>query len=46
MKKVETTATIAHYVVRDNLFILFEDALNYCDKNNISYQEIIKTKQY
>lgn len=37
---------ISHYKVKDKIFIDYMDAVNFCDKNNISYNEIIKTKKY
>ena len=39
-------SNIPHYTVRGEIFIDFEDAMNYCDRMNISYDEIIKTKKY
>ena len=35
-----------HYFVNDDLFILFDDALKYCDNNNMSYNKIKKSYKY
>ena len=37
---------IAHYKVNGHIFIDYDDAMNYCDKNKLSYSKIIKTKKY
>lgn len=43
---------IKHYKIinsnsnKDLIFIDYEDALNYCDKNNLHYDCIIKTDKY
>lgn len=41
-KKCETD--ISHYYVFNTYFTTFWDAENYCDKNNIPYDFIVKTK--
>jgi hypothetical protein len=40
------TSDLPHYKVKDEIFVEYDDAMNYCDENNLSYDEIIKTKQY
>jgi len=37
---------VGHYKVKDNVFIDYMDAVDYCDRNNLSYNEIVKTKNY
>jgi len=37
---------IAHYKVGDEIFISYDDAMKYCDDNNLSYSKIVKTKKY
>lgn len=37
---------ISHYKVGNKIFIDYMDAMEYCDENNISYDEIINTKEY
>ena len=36
--------TISHYKIKDALFVDYMDAIDHCDQNNYSYNEIIKTK--
>jgi hypothetical protein len=38
--------TISHYKVNDEIFIDYNDAMNYCDKHNLPYSSIKKTKKY
>jgi hypothetical protein len=40
------TSEISHYKVRGNIFVDFMDAMDYCDNVGISYDEIVKTKEY
>lgn len=35
---------ISHYYVFEKLFIEYDDAISYCDKKNIPYDFIVKTK--
>ena len=42
MKKSE----ISHYYVDNNLFNDYMDAIEYCDQEKISYDKIVKTKNY
>ena len=35
---------LPHYYVFGKQFILFDEAIEYCDNNNIPYDFIIKTK--
>ena len=44
--KMKTTSNISHYKVRDEIFVDYMDAMNYCDEIGISYDEIEKTKEY
>lgn len=37
---------ISHYVVCGNLFINYDDAIDWCIKNKVSYNLIVKTKDY
>jgi len=37
---------ISHYVVNGHLFIDYMDAYEYCFKNRIDINKIIKTKEY
>ena len=45
-KRREQRSSIAHYFVNDHLFILFDDAIKYCDIKNISYNQIRKSYYY
>lgn len=36
----------SHYYIFETLFISFSDAEKFCDKNNIPYDFIVKTKFY
>ena len=38
--------SINHYVIENEVFIAYMDAIKYCDLNNIKYKKIIKTKKY
>ena len=42
MKKSE----LPHYFVKNILFILYDEAMSYCEKNNLSYSEIKKSYYY
>ena len=44
--KTGGTSELSHYKVGNEIFIEYDDAMNYCDKNNLSYDKIIKTKKY
>lgn len=37
---------LPHYKVKEAIFILFDEAMNYCDKLKLPYSEIKKTYQY
>ena len=39
---------ISHYKIKNTneIFVSYDDAMNYCDKNNLPYSAIIKTKKY
>jgi hypothetical protein len=37
---------ISHYYVNENIFIDYMDAVDFCDKLNLSYSLIIKSKSY
>ncbi len=37
---------MSHYVVNGEVFIDYMDAMNYCDRNKLSYNKIKKTKKY
>jgi hypothetical protein len=37
---------IGHYIVNNEIFVDYMDAINYCDKNKLSYTKIKKTKKY
>jgi hypothetical protein len=37
---------ISHYKVNNEIFVDYMDAMNYCDKNKLSYSKIKKTKKY
>jgi hypothetical protein len=37
---------VMHFKVRDAVFVDYMDAVEYCDKNNISWDEIVKTNEY
>ena len=39
-------STISHYKVNQEIFIEYDDAMNYCDKNNLPYSKIKKTNKY
>lgn len=41
-----TKSEISHYKVNGHIFIDYDDAMNYCDKNKLPYSKIIKTKKY
>ena len=41
-----TKSEISHYKVNGHIFIDYMDAIDYCDKNKLSYSKIIKTKTY
>jgi len=41
-----TTKENAHYYIKDILFLIYMDAIDYCDQHNIKYIEIKKTKKY
>jgi len=45
-KDINEDSDIPHYTVGDAIFISYEDALDYCDNNDISCNEIRKTKSY
>lgn len=47
-KEYETggKSELPHYKVGDEIFVDFQDAMDFCDEQNLSYDEIIKTKQY
>ena len=40
------TSKISHYYIHNIYFTLYMDAIDYCDKNNIDYELIEKTKNY
>lgn len=44
--KVSAKSEISHYKVRGEIFVDYMDAMDYCDRKNISYDEIVKTKSY
>jgi hypothetical protein len=37
---------ISHYKVNDKIFVDYMDAMDYCDKNKLSYSKIVKTKKH
>lgn len=37
---------IPHYKVDGEIFVDYDDAMAYCDKKNMSYDKIVKTKEY
>lgn len=37
---------LPHYYVKNNLFICYDEAIVFCDKNNLSYNEINKSYIY
>lgn len=43
---MENTINIPHYKVNDSVFIDYLDAMDYCDRLNLPYSKIIKTKNY
>ena len=45
-KRREQRSFTPHYFINDDLFILFDDALKYCDIKNISYTQIKKSYYY
>jgi hypothetical protein len=46
MKLNDMETKIKHYKVGDNIFIDYMDAVSFCDKMKLSYNEIIKTDKY
>jgi hypothetical protein len=44
--KMEKGGGISHYKVGNEIFIDYMDAVSYCDKKNLPYSKIIKTKKY
>jgi hypothetical protein len=44
--KLNKGGAISHYKVNDEIFIDYNDAMNYCDKHNLPYSSIKKTKKY
>jgi len=46
MPKMADGGEISHYKVGDEVFIDYIDAVNYCDKHNLPYSKIVKTKKY
>ena len=36
----------AHYIIDGHLFIDYDDALGYCERNLIPFKNIVKTKKY
>jgi hypothetical protein len=45
-KRREQRSSLPHYFINDNLFILFDEAIKFCDINNISYNQIKKSYKY
>ena len=45
-KPTEKKSFTPHYFVNNNLFILFEEAMKYCDNKNMSYNKIKKSYNY
>lgn len=43
---MKTQSEFNHYYVNDALFILYDEALDYCDKHKLSYDLIETTKHY
>jgi hypothetical protein len=43
---MKTQSEFNHYYVNDALFILYDEALDYCDKHQLSYDLIETTKHY
>ncbi len=46
--KMAKGGSISHYKIKNTkeIFVSYDDAMNYCDKNNLPYSAIIKTKKY
>ena len=36
----------SHYIIFSSLFLDYDEAILFCDKNNIPYEFIVKTKYY
>ena len=45
-KTFTRTETTPHYYVFNHLFLEWAEAEKFCDKNNIPYDFIVKTKYY
>ena len=46
VEKFADGGDISHYVINGKVFVDYMDAVNYADQNNLSTDEIKKTKQY
>lgn len=44
--KFAKSSLFPHFYVFNEIFIIYNDALNYCDENNIPIDFIVKTKYY
>jgi hypothetical protein len=44
--KTKEKSSTPHYFVNDSLFILFDEAMKYCDNKNMSYNKIKKSYNY